>query len=198
MIVLGLTGSIGMGKSTLAAQFKHLGVLVHEADACVHGLMQRNGAAFEALRLLFPSCVEETGINRTKLGRIVFEDPAKRIALEAVLHPLVEANEAAFLQNAVRLNADIAVLDIPLLFETHAETRVHYVVCATAPLSVQRKRVLARKGMTLARFEHILTLQMPDAEKRQRADFVVNTAQGRASSLKQLKRVLHDLRNQKK
>lgn len=195
MIVLGLTGSIGMGKSTLAAQFRSLGVPVHDADACVHQSLQPEGAGFAAVSAAFPEAIENGAIAREKLGRLVFADPQKREALEIILHPLVQASEQAFLAQAARENHAVAVLDIPLLFETGAENRVDYVVVATAPAALQEQRVLKRIGMTPEKFNAILALQLPDAEKRQRADFVVSTAIDEADSLRQLTDILHALRN---
>ncbi|GAB4361402.1 MAG: dephospho-CoA kinase [Oricola sp.] len=176
MIVLGLTGSIGMGKSTTAKMFAEEGVPVHDADATVHALY--SGKAVPLIEEAFPGTVRDGTVDRAELGRRVVGDPDAMRRLEAIVHPLVREAEIAFLDRARAQNCPLAVLDIPLLYETGGEDRVDYVVIVTAPPDVQRERVLARPGMTAERFEGLLAKQMPDAEKRRRADFLIDTSLG--------------------
>ena len=174
--VLGLTGSIGMGKSATSAMFRAFGVPVHDADACVHGLY--SGAAAPLIEAEFPGTVRAGKVDRAALGERVFGHPERLEALEGIVHPLVRAEEAAFLARALLARSSCAVLDIPLLFETGGDTRCDAVVVVTAPAEVQRARVLSRPGMTAERFDAILAKQMPDAEKRRRAHFLVDTGRG--------------------
>ncbi|QGZ35377.1 dephospho-CoA kinase [Stappia indica] len=176
MIVLGLTGSIGMGKSTTARMFAEAGAAVYDADAAVHRLY--SGKAAPLIEAGFPGTVVDGTVDRTRLGEQVIGKPGEMKRLEAIVHPLVREAENAFLQDAARRGARVAVLDIPLLFETGGERRVRAAVVVTASPDVQRERVLARPGMSEARFEGILAKQMPDAEKRRRAHFLVDTGQG--------------------
>ena len=173
---LGLTGSIGMGKSTTAAMFRELGVPVHDADAAVHDIYQREGVG--PVEAAFPGVEVEQRIDRAKLGALVLHDPAAMKRLEAIVHPLVRAREIAFLEEAARQDAPLVVLDIPLLYETGADGRVDAVAVVTAPESVQRARVLAREGMTEDKFAAIVAKQMPDSEKRRRADHLIDTGHG--------------------
>jgi dephospho-CoA kinase len=176
MIVLGLTGSIGMGKTTTAALFREAGVPVYDADAAVHALYAPGGAAVAPVEAAFPGVVVEGAVDRRRLSDRITADPSALPRLEAIVHPLLAAERAAFL-SAVE-GADVVVLDIPLLFETHAEGLVQAVVVVSAPEAVQRARVLARPGMTEAKYEALLARQTPDAEKRRRADFVIETDGG--------------------
>lgn len=173
---LGLTGSIGMGKSTTAALFRDEGVPVHDADAAVHAIYAQEGVA--PVEAAFPGVAVEGRIDRARLGARVLGDDAAMKRLEAIVHPLVRAREAAFLDEAARAGARVAVLDIPLLYETGAQGRVDAVLVVSAPKSVQEERVLARPGMTREKFAAILARQMPDAEKRRRADHVIDTGRG--------------------
>ena len=176
-VVLGLTGSIGMGKSATAAMFAALGVPVHDADAAVHALYGPGGAAAAAIGAAFPGVLDPRGgVDRTRLRAAVLGAPDRMAALEAIVHPLVRAASAAFL--ARHAGAPLVVLDVPLLFETGGEARCDAVAVVSAPPEVQRARVLARPGMTEAAFAAILAKQMPDAEKRARADFVIDTSRG--------------------
>lgn len=176
MIVLGLTGSIGMGKSTTAEMFAEAGIPVHSADAAVHALYA--GRAAPAIEARFPGTVRDGRVDREALGRRVLGDERAMQALEGIVHPLVREAEAAFLASASRGGERLVVLDIPLLFETGAEARVDRILVVTAPPEVQRARVLARPGMTEAKFQAILARQVPDAVKRVRADFVIDTSEG--------------------
>ena len=191
MWILGLTGSIGMGKSATAAMFRALGVPVHDADAAVHKLYA--GAAVAPVEAAFPGVAKDGVIDRPALSARVLEDREAMKRLEAIVHPLVRAEETKFLDAARRAGARLAVLDIPLLFETGAVGRVDAVAVVSAPLAVQRARVLDRPGMTPARFEAILAKQMPDAEKRSRAHFVIDTGRGFEAARRQVAGVVRAL-----
>ena len=174
MIVVGLTGSIGMGKTTTADMFAALGVPVHSSDAAVHALYR--GRAAPLIEAAFPGSVENGAVDREALSRHVIGRPEAIARLEAIVHPLVLEAQVAFLEREKA--APLVLLDIPLLFETGGETRCDKVAVVTAPADIQRRRVLARPGMTVQKFEAILARQMPDAEKRRRADFVIDTGSG--------------------
>ena len=179
MIRIGLTGSIGMGKSTTASLFAEAGAAVYDADAAVHALYSAGGAGGAALAGLFPGVVGPDGaVDREALSRRVKADPALLAALEAVVHPLLAEGRTAFLEAGVAAGVRVAVFDIPLLFETGAEGGFDAVVVASAPAGVQRSRVLARPGMDSDKLELLLARQTPDAHKRARADFVVETGFG--------------------
>ena len=185
MTTVGLTGSIGMGKSTVAAMFADAGVPVFDADAAVHRLQAKGGALVDAIEAAFPGSTGADGVDRPRLGPMVLGDTAALKRLEAIVHPAVAAERAAFL--AEHAAASIILFDIPLLFETGGEERVDVVVVVSAPAAVQRARVLARPGMTPEKFDAILARQMPDAEKRARADFIVPTD----GSLDETRRAVH-------
>jgi dephospho-CoA kinase len=196
VIVLGLTGSIGMGKSTAAATLRSLGLPLFDADRVVHRLLAPGGAAVAAVATAFPATgIHSGGIDRRRLGERVFGDRAALARLEAILHPLVERDERRFLARASGRRAPIVVLDIPLLFETGGERRCDYVLVVTAPKFLQRQRVLRRSGMTAERLDAILKEQMPDAEKQRRADFVVRTGLNRKLSLQRLRAIVRLLRS---
>lgn len=178
MIVLGLTGSIGMGKSTTAAMFADAGAVVWNADTAVHQLYARGGAAVGPVGEAFPGVVQDGEVDRTRLAEALGQDPDAFRRLEAIVHPLVLSGRQADLAAAQARSVKLAVLDIPLLFETGGDAAVDAVVVVTAPAAVQAERVLARSGMTRERFEAILARQLPDAEKRRRADFVIDTSLG--------------------
>jgi dephospho-CoA kinase len=171
-LVLGLTGSIGMGKTTTAALFAAEGIPVWDADAAVHRLYARGGAAVAPLAAAFPAAVSQGAVSRAALKAVIAADPAALARIEAIVHPLVAADRAAFLAGQ---SAPVVLLDMPLLFETGADTMVDATVVVSAPAEQQRARVLARPGMSDADFERILARQMPDAEKRARADYVIDT-----------------------
>jgi dephospho-CoA kinase len=176
MFVLGLTGSIGMGKSTTASFFAEAGVPVYDADAAVHALYE--GKAVAPIEAAFPGTTRDGMVDREELARRVLGDPAALKRLEAIVHPLVRQAQADFIREAQASGAKVAVVDIPLLFETKGEERLDAVLVVSAPADVQRARVLARPGMSAERLDAILAKQMPDAEKRRRADFVVDTSRG--------------------
>ena len=173
MIVLGLTGSIGMGKSTVARMFEEAGIPVFDADAAVHRLQGPGGALVEAIERRFPGKTGISGVNRTALSEAVLGEGPELQALEAIVHPAVAAERKEFFRE--HADAPLVVLDIPLLFEKGGAASVDKIVVVSAPPDVQRRRVLERPGMTAEKFERILALQMPDAEKRVRADFVIPT-----------------------
>lgn len=173
MIRLGLTGSIGMGKSTVAAMFSDAGVPVFDADAAVHRLQGPGGRLVPAIAARFPGTTGPAGVDRAALGQAVFGDASELKALEEIVHPAVGAERGAFL--AANTDAPIVVFDIPLLFETGGDASVDKIAVVSAPPEIQRQRVLSRREMTVERFEAILAKQMPDAEKRRRADFVIPT-----------------------
>jgi dephospho-CoA kinase len=185
--VLGLTGSIGMGKSATADLFRKLGIPVHDADATVHRLYR--GRAAPLIEKAFPGTVADGTVDRTKLGAAVLNSPERLKQLEAIVHPLVREEEENFLRRVSAL-APIAVLDIPLLFETGGERRCDATLVVTAPAEVQRERVLARPGMTAEKFSAILAKQMPDVEKRRRAHFLVDTSRGFLSAEAQVRSIL--------
>ncbi len=194
MMILGLTGSIGMGKTETAKMFRALGIPVFDADAIVHQLYAAGGKAVAPVGRAFPEAIRDGAVDRDLLGRAVLSDPEAISRLEAIVHPLVREARADFIADANASGADIAVLDIPLLFETGGEDQVDKVVVVSAPAEVQRQRVLERPGMTKEKFETILGKQMPDAEKRTRADFIIETDRGLDDARGQVKAVVDSLR----
>ena len=182
MILLGLTGSIGMGKSTTTAMFADLGAVVWNADDAVHRLYAPGGAAVEPVGEAFPGVVVNGAVDRTRLAEALGRDETAFRRLETIVHPLVAQGRAADLEAARDAGIRLAVLDIPLLFETGGDKAVDAVVVVTADPAIQAERVLARPGMTRERFDAILARQMPDAEKRARADFVIDTGRGLAAA----------------
>ncbi|MCO5161473.1 MAG: dephospho-CoA kinase [Mesorhizobium sp.] len=191
MIVIGLTGSIGMGKSTTAKMFAEAGVPVHDSDEAVHRLY--SGPAVPRVEAAFPGVTVDGRIDRARLGERVIGDAEAIRKLERIVHPLVRADADAFLARHRAAGAKLAVLDIPLLFETGGRDRVDKVVVVSAPAEVQRERVLARPGMTPDKFEAILARQVPDAEKRRLADFVVDTGAGMEAARESVRRIIADL-----
>ena len=188
MFVIGLTGSLGMGKSTTARLFAEAGVPVHDADAVVHCFY--DGEAATAIEAVFPGTTSAGRVDRNRLAARVLNDAAALKQLEAIVHPLVQRAEQRLLNEATARGERVAVLDIPLLFETGADQRVDAVVVVSAPAEVQRARVLERPGMTLDKLESILAKQIPDAEKRRRADFVVDTSRGLEAARAQVRAIL--------
>ncbi|PHK96384.1 dephospho-CoA kinase [Pseudoroseomonas rhizosphaerae] len=194
MKILGLTGGIGMGKSTAAATFRRLGVPVFDADAAVHRLQGRGGRAVRPIGEAFPGTVRDGAVDREALRRVVLADRAALRRLEGIVHPLVRGEERRFLARARRAGRRLVVLDIPLLFETRGEARCDAVVVVSAPAPVQRARVLARGGMTPERLDAILARQTPDAEKRRRADHVIRTGLSRGHARRAIRRLLEQYR----
>jgi dephospho-CoA kinase len=195
VIVLGLTGSIGMGKSTASAVLRRLGVPLFDADAAVHRLLAPHGAAVARVEAAFPG-VRNTagGIDRPALGRRVFGQPEALKKLESILHPIVRAAEKRFIAASRGRREPVIVLDIPLLFETRAESLCDGVIVVSAPTWLQRQRVMRRPGMTDSRLKAILGAQIPDSEKRRRADFVVSTGLSKAHTLRTLQALLRLVR----
>lgn len=189
--ILGLTGSIGMGKSAVAAMFKGLGVPVFDADAAVHELQGPGGACVATIERAFPGTTGPDGVDRQKLGAAVFGDLAKLRQLESIVHPEVAEKRRAFL--ADNAAAPLIVFDIPLLFEKTGSNGLDAVVVVSAPAEVQRERVLARPGMTAEKFARILALQVPDAEKRARADHIIDTGVSLAETRHAVQRLVHAL-----
>jgi dephospho-CoA kinase len=191
MFILGLTGSLGMGKSTTAKFFAEEGVPVHDADAAVHRLYE--GAAVPPIEAAFPGATAGGKVDRDKLAKRVLGDEAAIKRLEAIVHPLVRADEERFLAEAERSGAQVVVLDIPLLFETGGEKRCDAVVVVSAPPDLQRLRAFERRGMSEEKFRAILANQMPDAEKRGRADFIVDSGHGFEHARAQVREILNQV-----
>lgn len=191
MIVIGLTGSIGMGKTTTAKLFAAEGIPVLDSDAVVHDLY--SAEAVPMIEAAFPGTTISGTVDRLELGNILRENPANFRKLEAIVHPLVRERQEAFLRKAREENQNFAVLDIPLLFETGAETRVDKIVVVSCAPEIQRQRVLSRPGMTEEKFEMILARQMPDAEKRRRADFIIDSGNGVEAARDQVREILQRL-----
>jgi dephospho-CoA kinase len=192
--VIGLTGSIGMGKTTTARMFEEAGIPVYDADAAVRDLYQPGGAAVAPVEAAFPGATRDGAVDREALRRIVLADPEALKRLNAVVHPLVAQDRKAFFRQAEAAGAEMVVLDIPLLFETGGHADMDAVVVVTAPPQMQRERVLARPGMTAERFDALLAQQMADAEKRARAHFVVDTGRGLEEARRQVNAVIDALR----
>lgn len=192
MLIVGLTGSIGMGKSTVAARFRARGIAVCDADAEVHKLYE--GAAVPAIEAAFPGTTRDGKVDRQRLAAVLIADPAGFQRLEAIVHPMVLAAERAFLHAEAAKGAAMAVLEVPLLLETGGEKRVDVVVVASAPADQQRERVMQRPEMTAEKLEGVLARQMPDAEKRARADFVVDTGGTFAETERQVDSIIESLR----
>ena len=195
MILIGLTGSIGMGKSTTAAMFAAEGIPVNDADKVVHDLYRGEAAA--PIEQAFPGVVENGVVNRERLSGQLSGNPDKFRQLEAIVHPLVRQKEKAFIESSTSAGADMVVLDIPLLLETGGEDRVDVVVVVTCDPEIQRQRVLARPGMTEEKFAMILSRQMPDGEKRRRADYLIDTGNGMDAARRQVLDVIAVLRADK-
>ncbi|WLD96628.1 dephospho-CoA kinase [Agrobacterium leguminum] len=191
MIVIGLTGSIGMGKTTTAKLFAGEGVPVLDSDEVVHGLYRTE--AVPLIEAAFPGTTVSGAVDRQKLGEVLRQNPANFSRLEEIVHPLVRGRQEAFLEQARKEDRQFALLDIPLLFETGAESRVDKVVVVSCAPEIQRERVLSRPGMTEEKFEMILARQMPDAEKRRRADFIVDSGNGVEAARDQVREILQKL-----
>jgi len=190
MIILGLTGGIGMGKSTAAAAFRRARIPVFDADAAVHRMQARGGRAVRPIEATFPGTIRDGAVDRTALRQAVLGKPEALTRLEAILHPLVEQEEREFVARARRQGNRAVVLDIPLLFEVKGDARVDKVIVVTAPRAVQMQRIRARRRMSDADIKAVIARQMPDAEKRRRADVVIHTGLSRHASQKAIRRVI--------
>ncbi len=197
MVILGLTGSIGAGKTVAGQAFARLGVPVYDSDREVHALLSRGGAAVAAVEAAFPGVVRDGAVDRELLGARVFGDAAALARLEGIVHPLVRERQRHFLRRAAARRCRLVVLDVPLLFETGGEKLCDYSVVVTVPPAIQRARVLRRAGMSEDKLAAIRARQMPDAEKRRRADFVVPTGLGRGLSLRRIRDIVTILRGRR-
>jgi dephospho-CoA kinase len=197
MLIIGLTGSIGMGKSETAKLFAKQGIPVFDADQVVHELYARGGNAVGPIGERFPEAVTTGRVDRAVLSRAVLEDPDALDALDRIVHPLVRERQATFLDTARAAGADMVVLDIPLLFETRDRGSFDKIIVVSTAPDIQRERVLARPGMAIDKFEHILARQTPDAEKRAKADFVIETSGGLADAEQQVANIIAQLREGK-
>lgn len=195
MKIIGLTGSIGMGKTTVGKMFSKQGVPVHDSDVAAHKALQKSSPVFNAIVTAFPESVHKKTkkIDRKKLGKIVFSDPEKKQYLESLIHPFVQAEQKKFIKEHRIKGRKLVVLDIPLLYETGADLRVDKVAVVSAPLFIQAQRVLARPNMTTNKFNAILRAQMPDKEKCARADYVVQTGLGLARTNRQIRAIVRDI-----
>ena len=191
MLIIGLTGSIGMGKSTTAKMFREAGIPVYDADAAVADLYETGGAAVQPLEAAFPGVTKDGAVDREALRQRVLGNDEAMAKLNSIVHPLVGADRIHFFKAAEDAKADMVVLDIPLLYETGGHANMDAVVVVSAPEAQQRERVLARPGMTTEKFEQILKLQVPDAEKRARADHVIDTGVSLAETRHAVQRLVH-------
>lgn len=191
---LGITGSIGMGKSTTAKMFREAGIPVFDSDAVVHELYARGGKAVPLIEAAFPGVIDNGEVCREKLSSALAADPTGFDRLNALVHPLVLETRQAFLEDTRKNGAPLVVFDIPLLFETGAEASVDGILVVTAPEEVQRERVMGRAGMTEAKFKQILSRQIPDAEKRKRADFLIDTSLGYEAARKSVEELIAELK----
>lgn len=196
MKIIGLTGSIGMGKSTTAAMFREAGIPVYDADAEVHKAYDVGGAAVEPVGAAFPGVVKDGKVDREELRKRVLGDPEALKVLNGIVHPIVGRARTRVFEEAEAMGADMVILDVPLIFETGGEKNMHKVIVVSAPADVQRERVLAREGMTPERLDAILAQQVPDAEKRARADYVVDTGRGLEAARAQVAAIIEDLRKE--
>lgn len=194
MKIIGLTGSIGMGKSTTAAMFREAGIPVYDADAAVHAAYDVGGAAVGPVGEAFPGVVKDGRVDREELRKRVLGDPEALKVLNGIVHPIVGRDRARLFEEAEAAGADMVILDVPLIYETGGEKNMHAVIVVSAPAEMQRERVLAREGMTPERLEAILAQQTPDAEKRRRADYVIDTGNGLEAARDQVKAIIADLR----
>ena len=194
-IIIGLTGGIGMGKSTIAKQFSYCNISVCDSDKIVHELLNKNGKAVEKVAKLFPEALKNKQIDRKILGQIVFSDKSRLKQLEGILHPLVRQEQEKFIKSARKSRKRIVVLDIPLLFETDSYKRCDYKIVVSTPAFLQKQRVLKRGNMTEAKFNHIIACQMPDSKKRKLADFVIYSGIGKNNSLKMVKKIIAIFQN---
>ena len=194
MRVIGLTGSIGMGKSTTAAMFREAGIPVYDADAAVHAAYDVGGIAVEPVGDAFPGVVKDGRVDREALRQAVLGNPEALKRLNAIVHPLIGRDRASAFEAAKASGADMIIMDVPLIFETGGEKNMDAVIVVTAPAAMQRERVLAREGMTPERLDAILAQQVPDAEKRSRAHYVIDTSQGLEAACTRVAEIIADLR----
>lgn len=194
MVIVGLTGSIGMGKSETAKMFRALGVPVYDADAAVHAIYAPGGSAVAPIEAAFPGVTNANGVDRDALAKLVLNDPAALKKLESIVHPLVGREQQKFLEQAVRDGAEMVVIDVPLLYETDGQKRVDCVVLVSAPYELQRERVLARPGMYEEKFQAILAKQVPDAQKRQQADYIIDSSRGLEHAMAQVEALIPQLK----
>ena len=192
-LIIGLTGGIGTGKSTAADILSKMGYPLHSADDAVHRLIDKKGAAVKPIRKLFAAAFVDGKVDRQILGQMVFGKSQKLKQLEKILHPLVQKEERTFVKKAMQKKAPAVILEIPLMFETGAEARCDFVICMTAPRALQKERVLKRKGMTASKFAAIIKHQMPESEKKKRADLVVSSEHGRAAVRRHLHFIMQQL-----
>ncbi|MBT4673076.1 MAG: dephospho-CoA kinase [Rhodospirillaceae bacterium] len=190
MVIIGLTGSMAMGKTTVAGMFRYLRIPVYDADATVHAMLAKGGEAVEDVAGLFPGVVEDGAVNRARLGAEVFGKDDALAGLEAILHPMVRRQQSRFLKRAMGRRAALAVLDVPLLFEPRGEDHCDLVAVVSASPFLQRARILSRPGMSAQKMRDILARQVPDGEKRRRADFIINTGLDRQQSLRQVRNIV--------
>jgi len=193
MIIVGLTGSIGMGKTTTANMFKELGCPVFDADQAVKELYAKGGKAVPLIKAVFPDAVKDGAVDRKALGKHMRQDPLNLKILESFVHPWVAELRQNFFEDSLSKKSDVVILDVPLLFETKGHEKVDKTIVVTAPYEVQKKRVLAREGMNEALFETLLARQMPDAEKQKLADYVISTATSLSETKEQVQSVLEEL-----
>ncbi len=198
MIVIGLTGSIGMGKTTAANMLRTMGLPVHEADACVHALLGPGGKAVAEVAKAFPKAYDKktNAMSRYQLGLIVFKDPQKRRLLESILHPHVRRAQSRFVRECRRKGFKMAVLDVPLLFEYGVAKKCDVTICVSAPYFLQKQRVLKRPHMTEERFKQRLANQIPSRKKERLADYVVKTGGGKACTFRQLRKIVRKIQEE--
>ena len=194
MRVIGLTGSIGMGKSTASSMIRSFGIPVHDSDKVVHGALTVDGSAFDAIRRRFPEAYQFGRINRQKLGKLVFEDNSGVTDLEGILHPIVKHDRYRFFKRCRSQQIPLVVIDVPLLFETETHKECYETIVISAPSSVQARRVLSRDGMTFEKFQFVKSRQMPDIEKRRLGDVVIPSHLGRRLTFNELKKYFRKMR----
>lgn len=194
MRVIGLTGSIAMGKTTAAKAFSEIGIPVFDSDATVHRLYSAGGAGSKAISALVPQAIQSDAVDRQALARAIAETPGLLAQIEGAIHPLVRSAQEAFIADARNAGADLAVLDIPLLFETGRDKDVDIIIVVSAPFEIQRARAMARPGMTEEKLTSLLERQTPDAEKRRRADFIVNSSGTPDDAARQVREIVAQLR----
>ena len=197
MLIIGITGSIAMGKSTAASMLSKLNIPIHDADKTVHRLFRKSGGAYNSIAKVFPEAVDKNGVDRMKLGREVFGNPDRLALLESIVHPLVSRARKKFIQGHRRTKSKLVILDVPLLYETGGDKGCDKVMVVSAPAFLQKQRALSRPNMSLKKFGDILSHQIPNREKCKRADYVIQTGLGKAHTYCVLKRIIYKLRTKK-